>query len=157
MAATAHLVSRNFAYHIESTTATVSGRRFRENPRPFVLSDDLSPGTERSFTIRPLRSARLDAVTDGYCRISDWLFELEMAYTGNRDLVALTDIMAQDSHDLIKLLRMDTSWTGYSKTNSATDIGLLDRDFEGQEFNLVDTTTAYLRQSWRCKIKETEQ
>tara|TARA_Y100000310_G_scaffold227841_1_gene230119 strand:- start:556 stop:1035 length:480 start_codon:yes stop_codon:yes gene_type:complete len=159
MAATAHLVARNFAYHIEKTspTAEATARQWRENPRPFVLSDDLSSGTERSFTIRPIRSLRLDAVTDGYARYSDWMFELEIAYTSNRSLVSLTDIMAQDAHDLVKLLRMDSSFTGYSAAQPTTDIGLIDREFEGQEFVLLGETTALLRQAWRVKIKEVEQ
>jgi|ETNvirenome_6_85_1030632.scaffolds.fasta_scaffold09918_3 hypothetical protein len=160
MAATAHLVAKNFAYHIERTTPTGTGnatnRKWRENPRPLVLTDPLSPGTERSFTVRPVRSARLDDVTHKEARISDWFFELEVAYTSNRTLVALVDIMAQDSHDLVKLLRTDDNFTGYSRAQSATDIGLMDREFEGQEFVFQDENVSYLRQAWRCKIKETE-
>jgi len=159
MAATAHLVARNIAWRIEQTpptaTDTASRRKFRENPRPLVVTDNQSSGMERSFVVRPLRSAALDAVTNKRARISDWSFELEVTYTSKRTLVAATDIMCQDAHDLVKLLRHDDSFKGYSDAQSATDIGLLDRMLEGQEF-IVRDDVSYLRQAWRCKIKEEE-
>lgn len=156
MGATSHQVARNFAYHIAKATPTAVGREWRQNKRPFVLAADLSPGSERSFTVRPLRSGALDTVTDGYSRISDWRFEVEVAFTENRDLESLNDIMCQDAADLVGLLRMADTFIGYSADQQTADIGLLDRELESQVFDMVSETTAYLRQQWRVKIEETQ-
>lgn len=158
MASAADLVLLNFVWRIEtiSPTSTLAGKKFRHQDYSAVLSPEQSSGTTRGFTVQRLESSPFAEPSDMYDRIADHTYEVAIAYTTDIPLERRERVIAQDGHDIKKQLRDHTKWNGTSGSDSAVDTGLWNRRLEREFIDRSSATTYYLRQTWRCTIREAE-
>ena len=157
MATTVDKVRRNFAWRVESiaTTSDICGRRFFEvDPRDLGRTE--SGGLERGFFVTWLSSEPQQAVTDQWQWVTNNRFAVEVLYTPVRGWTDSHDLVLSDRWDLIRTLRDDTLYVGTSDTDSTSDLDLIERWFEGDEFIIEPDSEVFVyRQTWRCTIRET--
>lgn len=166
MSASANLVYKNFIWRVEAidpTDTTVMRNAFVAiDPRPTTGRDPrTSSGLTRCFTVTWLGADEQNVVggngiTDGLnSRTADHRFDVSVYYDGKLKWADVQAMMLSDRHDLIKALRLPSTWVGYDANNSSTVLGVYDRRIEADEVDAEDDFLI-LRQVWRCTINETE-
>lgn len=159
MPATANLVLRNFRWRIEQTTPTsnISDRPFRWLDTEIVDPED-SPLT-RTFTVMwqedepPEIGSSVIDVTE---RESNHSFLVAVNYPHEYKLYDRQQMMLLDRHDLIKTLRDDRLYFGYSQNHPNDDLRLWNRRVirASMEEEFEDTSTLVLEV--QCTISELE-
>ena len=157
MATTLDKVLINFQWRIEAidATSTISGKRFfRFDPRDLGRTE--SGGLERGFFVTWLGSEPQQAVTDQWQWVCSHRFMIEVMYAPIRGWQESHELVLSDRWDLIKALRDDSLYVGFSDDNSTTDLDLIDRYFEGDGLDIEPDAEVFIyRQNWRCTVRET--
>lgn len=156
MATNIHRVLENFKWRIEAIapTSTTSTREFIWYDE-LVLDADQSAGMTRGFNVHWLGRGPAHEVDDLIERVAIHRIQVTVAYSTQFELLKRQQLMLQDAHDLIKVLRDDRYWVGYSDSATSTDIGLFDRSLDGDEV-ITEPLTWYYRQTWLCHVHEVE-
>jgi hypothetical protein len=145
MSATAGAVLANFQTRIEAIAPTDSspGRRFIwvDDDR---LSADQSAGMTRSFNVKWL-GREVEGVEDMGQQYAEHGFLVSVAYSRQYELLKRQQIMLSDSFDIIKALRDPRHFI------TDCDTRALARDEQADLGQNI-----FLRQTWRCVIREVE-
>ena len=150
-------IYQNFCWRIESITpaSAISPANFRRNDHPLYMTDEQSP-EDRIFVLYWDNGDEVEDFSDLNQRWSTVYFTLEVAYDATRDLDKLHTLMTSDRNQIIATLRDGSNFVGYDSGNTTTDVNLKGRWFDGDEFDRDRETMWILRQTWKCKIAETE-
>lgn len=153
----AAMVADNIAWRVRSIAPTNAeeARGFR-HADPGRVDAHSSAGAVRTFHVRWLGSEAAHEAEDTVSRVAYHTFELAVAYPAEWPLDKRTRVILDDRSDITEALRGQDGWSGYSEDGSA-NIGLESRELaedEAEEDEAGQTT--YLRQRWRCLIRETE-
>jgi hypothetical protein len=155
MASAVDLALRNFKWNIEQVApshTSITSKKFLWTDFDGVDADK-SSGTIRCFACYLASGGdEVNDTQDATRVIQSHLFLVEVAYSQKLDLLQKQILIAQDSHDLHKRLRDDRYYNGYDGAISA-DTGIYSRLRTAYEVIRGDQTW-YLRQQWRCVIRE---
>lgn len=159
MATTLDKVLRNFAWRISSITptSTICGKRFFEfDPRDIGRTE--SGGTERGFFVTWGGSEPQQAVTDQWQWVTDSQVIVEVMYSPTRGWTDSHELVLNDRWDLIKTLRDDSLYVGYSDDATTDDLNLIERWFVGDDYVVEPDAEVFIyRQTWRVTVRETRQ
>lgn len=157
MATTLDKVLLNFQWRISSIapTSTICGKGFfLKDPRD--LANGESTGLERGFQVTWAGSEPQQAVTDQWQWVCNHRFIVEVLYSPTRGWQESHELVLSDRWDLIKALRDDALFVGYDADNAATDLDVIDRWFEGDDFAVDPDASVFIySQIWRATVRET--
>ncbi len=165
MASTLNRVLQNFVWRMDAITptdATIIGQNRFIQTDPFRIDPEQSSGLTRHYSVLWMgggsgQTVGEEGVIDGLTdREATHTIELRTYYHPSKikfDRLQLA--IAQDRHDILKTLRDPDTFVGYNASNTATDIGLLDRYNTDETVDYSDTliTVTY---GWQCIIRESE-
>lgn len=158
MATNLHYLLPNFIYWIEQTTPTC---QFHRNP--FRVFDDtytepeLGDGFVRRFIVDWRDSDNDIDATDHSNREALHNVMLTVFYPVVLRKAEMYEMVLQDRHDLIKVLRCKDSAVGYSEDNPTDEIGLYNRYRIGDELDKEEQRLWFITTNWQCKMREVER
>ena len=157
MASQLDRVRDNLVWRIQALTPQLQSARV---PRDFEYLDGspagLASGSSRHFEVARIRGAAPDPTTNVYQRITDYYHRIEVSYTpADTRPLNVGEIADVDAHSIKGMLRLPTSWLGYSDAHTTTDIGIMGRWIVSDEI-LEQKGRTILRIDVRTKVKEPE-
>lgn len=153
-----HLLPKNFIYWIEQIQPTCDFHR-----NTFRVFDDtyqepeLGDGFMRRFTVDWRDSDGDINATDHSNREAMHNVLVVVYYPVSLRKSDLYDVMLQDRHDMIKVLRCKSSAVGYDEDHPTEEIGIYNRYRVGDELDRTDDRLWFVTYNWQCKMREVER
>lgn len=120
----------NYNWRMEAVSprSTIGIESFRAID-PLGVEPGESDGLTRCFWVEWLGSGPGHTTEDSIMRVADHAIVVSVVYSHDYRWQDRHKLMVSDRHDILKALRDDSKWVGYSDTNSSTDIKLKDRQY----------------------------